>query len=205
MDQHVRLPAPVQPGRGHGLLAGPERGQQKADRGHLRRVCAGARPQQRVLCPQLQLLCPLVLYAGAHPLRHDGLRAGSAGHRPGCPGPGHWLADGGHPGLCRGAGAGHGERELELWRAAEPRPVCGGVCVRAGRAAGVPLYLRALAGAESVCPAAAGSGAGLFLRIQRGAHRHWQVRPVEHRQRPGGGVHQRPQAERRPAGGGLAR
>ena len=96
--------------------------------------------------PQLQLLCPLVLYAGAHPLRHDGLRAGSAGHRPGCTGPGHWLADGGHPGLCRGAGAGHGERELELWRAAEPRPVCGGVRLWSGRAAGVPLSLRALAG-----------------------------------------------------------
>ena len=54
-----------------------------------------------------------------------------------------------------------------------------------------------------LCPAHDGGGAGVCLRVQHGAHRHWQVRPVAHRQRPCGTGYQRPAAEKRPAEGRL--
>ena len=72
-------------------------------------VCAGAGSQQRLLRPQFQLLRPVVLHAGAHPLRHDGQCAGKPRHlcrRAGRPGPGHRLADDRDAGVCLGAGAG---------------------------------------------------------------------------------------------------
>ena len=76
----------------------------KAHRGHLRRVRTGAHPEQCVLRPQFQLLCPLVLYAGAGAGRNDRERAGRAQHRSGQPGPRHQLADDRHGGICGGAG-----------------------------------------------------------------------------------------------------
>ena len=100
---------PVQSGRRDGLLAGAEGRQQKAHRRHLRHLCAGAGAQQRLLRPQFQLLRPVVLHAGAHPLRHDGQCAGKPRHlcrRAGRPGPGHRLADDRDAGVCLGAGAG---------------------------------------------------------------------------------------------------
>ena len=70
----------VQSGRCHGLLAQPQGRQQKAYRGSMRRVRAGAGAEQCLLRAQLQLLRTLVLYAHPHPCRHDRERAGG----PGC-------------------------------------------------------------------------------------------------------------------------
>ena len=80
VDEHDGLPAPVQSGRCHGLLAQPQGRQQKAHRGSMRRVRAGAGAEQCLLRAQLQLLRTLVLYALPHPCRHDRERAGG----PGC-------------------------------------------------------------------------------------------------------------------------
>ena len=76
--------------------------------------------------PQFQLLRPLVLYAGAYPLRHDGLRAGKPRHhrrRAGRSGAGHRLADAGDAGVCCGAGAGQQYQRVVAGRSAESRPV----------------------------------------------------------------------------------
>ncbi len=97
---------PLQSGRCSGLLARPAGRQQKADRCHLRRFCAGACAEQRLLRPQFQLLRPVVLYAGAHPGRHDHQRTGRPRRRAGPPGPEHQWARHCHAGLCAGAGAG---------------------------------------------------------------------------------------------------
>ena len=207
MDQHVRLPAPVQPGGRHGLLAHPQGRQQKTHRGHLRRLCAGAHFEQRLLRPQLQLLCPVVLYAGADLSRHDGVCAGRPGG--GCKGagfhrPGRERADAGNAGLCRGPRAGHHYQGVELRCFAEPRPVRRRAGLWPCWPAGVSPDLQALEGPPGLCPAAAGGGAGLCLPVQRGAHRHRQIRPVVHRQRSSGGVHQRTEAEREPARRRLA-
>ena len=80
VDEHDGLPAPVQSGRCHGLLAQPQGRQQKAYRGSMRRVRAGAGAEQCLLRAQLQLLRTLVLYALPYPCRHDRERAGG----PGC-------------------------------------------------------------------------------------------------------------------------
>ncbi len=43
-------------------------------------------------------------------------------------------------------------------------------------------YLQALAAAQGLCPPPAGRCAGVQLPVRHRPHRHWQVRPVEHRQ-----------------------
>ncbi len=86
--------------------------QQKAHCGGVRRVRAGAHPEQRILRSQLQLLCPLVLYASAHPCGDDRECAGRPQHRSGHPGPGPWLDHAGYAGLCTGARAGQRHRHL---------------------------------------------------------------------------------------------
>ena len=80
VDEHDGLPAPVQSGWCHGLLAQPQGRQQKAHRGSMRRVRAGAGAEQCLLRAQLQLLRTLVLYAHPYPCRHDRERAGGPGH-----------------------------------------------------------------------------------------------------------------------------
>ena len=94
---------------------------------------------------------------------------------------------------------------MVLRRAEEPGAVlcraglsdCWGLCCTA--------YLCSIVAAEQpLCPAHDGGSAGVCLRIHHGAHRHWQVRPVAHRQRPCGAGHERPAAEKRPAGGRLS-
>ena len=205
MDKHVGLSAPVQSGRCAGLLARPPRRQQKAHCGGMRRVRAGAHPEQRVLRPQLQLLCPLVLYAGAHPCRHDGERTGGSQHRSGHPGPGPWLDHAGYAGLCTGARAGQRHRHLVAGCAQEPRPVFRGAGLWPGRIAALPSGLPEMAGRQPLCPAHDGGGGGLCLRVQYGAHRHRQVRPMVHRQRSCGAGQQRPAAEGGSAGRRLPR
>ena len=192
MDKYVGLSAPMQSGRRDGLLAGAEGRQQKAHRRHLRHLCAGAGAQQRLLRPQFQLLRPVVLYAGAHPLRHDGQCAGKPRHlcrRAGRPGPQHRLADGRDAGVCPGAGAGRRHQRMVAGCAAESRPVCRRPELRHRRSYPVPPALPPLAGEPGLCPSDDGSGAGLCLRVRHGTHRHRQVRPVAHRQRPCGAVH----------------
>ena len=101
MDQHDSLSAPVQSDRCGGLLACPAGRQQKADHCRLHGICAGAHPEQRVLCPQFQLLCPVVLYAGAHPCGYDGERVGGPQPRPRPPRPDALsFVNDRHAGLC---------------------------------------------------------------------------------------------------------
>ena len=138
VDQHVGLSAPVQSGRCAGLLACPPWRQQKAHCGGVRRVRAGAHPEQRILRSQLQLLCPLVLYAGAHPCGDDRECAGRSQHRSGHPGPGPWLDHAGYAGLCTGARAGQRHRHLVSGCAQEPRPVFRGAGLWPGRIAALP-------------------------------------------------------------------
>ena len=194
MDQHDRLPAPVQPGRGGGLLAVPARGRQQADHRNLRPVRPGAGAEQRLLCLQRQLLRPVVLYAGADPGGHDGESLGGPGHRSGAPHRPGGLADDRHPGLCPGAGERRGE--LVPGRGRKPGAVPGGAGLRAGGAGPLPRHCPLSGGPEDLLPPDAGGGAGFQLRVRHRAHRHRQIWPVELRQRPGGtvpGVH-------RPAG-----
>ena len=182
MDQHDSLSAPVQSGRCGGLLACPAERQQKADHCRLHGICAGAHPEQRVLCPQFQLLCPVVLYAGAHPCGHDGERVGGPQPRPRPPRPEHCLCDDRHAGLCTGARAGCRHQGVEPGRAAESGPVLCSACLWSGRSGRLPLHLQALAAAQGLCPPPAGRRAGVQLPVRHRPHRHWQVRPVEHRQ-----------------------
>ena len=105
--------------------------------------------------------------------------------------------------FCGSARAGRYHRDMVFRRAEEP----GAVLCRAGLwsagAYAVPRSLQQVAAGQPLCPAHDGGGAGVCLRIHHGAHRHWQVWPVVHRQRPCGAGHQRPAAEKRPAGGRL--
>ena len=186
MDEHDRLPAAVQSGRCCGLLAQPEGGQQKTHRGGVCRVRAGAGAEQCLLCAQFQLLRTLVLYAHPHPCRHDRERAGGPDGRSGHPCPGHRLADAGNAGVCGSARAGRCHRSMVLRRAKKP----GAVLCRAGLwsagALAVPLLLPPVAAGPPLCAAHDGGSAGVCLRVQHGTHRHWQVWPVVHRQRPCG-------------------
>ena len=146
VDQYVGLSAAVQSGRCCGLLAGKARRQQKAHRGHLCSVRAGPHSEQCVLCPQLQLLCTLVLYAGAGAGRDDRQCAGGSQHRSGQPRPGHQLADDRHGGLCGGAGKGQRHRQLVPRRAQEPRSVLRSAGLWPAGPAAVPRPLPEMAG-----------------------------------------------------------
>ena len=102
--------------------------------------------EQCVLCPQLQLLCPLVLYAGAGAGRDDRQCAGGSQHRSGQPRPGHQLADDRHGGLCGGAGKGQRHGQLVLRRAQKSGSVLRGAGLWTAGPAGVPRPLPEMAG-----------------------------------------------------------
>ena len=101
--------------------------------------------EQWVLCPQFQLLRPVVLYAGADPRGHDRQRAGRPRRGAGPPGQADRLADDRDAGLRAGAGARHLHEGMDAGRSAEPRPVCRRSRLRSGGAAGLPLRRPALA------------------------------------------------------------